>query len=821
VLNTINLFIKIRYFKYNLIDMRSAPYDTVRGAGGQAACSSSVSTVPTSPGKPLNVPYDTVRGAGGLAACSSSVSTVPTSSGKPLNVVHASARQNQAGPHPPRPSDSIVGQASPVRFGSARKAAVNDGEAAAAHAAEPMSVGRQRYGILCRRLYANEEPAFARTLNGEHEGEYSTVRAEATLDVDALFTIVSTLEYCRGLHSLRLVGLQRATTSLLTREMLSAAVVAVRASASIKLLDLSDSALTDDLFANGPGSPLSRLLLNNTNLEALLLRKNELALASAKLILTHLPTNRTLIELDVSDNRGFKWPGMAKEFQLLFKENVTLVSFGASLPDPASTAVLSGFLHAPGRMRLLRLAREPLLESNIGQLVTLLTHKQCSLTELDLTYAQASDLGVTRLARALMSNRSLISLVLAHNGIATRGGLALAEALKTNCTLTSCTLTSNLLNDAAVVGLAGALSASQTLTLLDVGRNPIGPIGAQALRQALHTNKSLTSLGDLASLPLAVGLRSSLNWYLRQNVTRRDTLQLEAERTVAQRDGLLELLPPEERALRRKIFLLEDESVRLQGEQSRQALETEQVSVLLAETIKRNAQLVDTVAKLQGQVDKLRKTSAAKKRSKSAGSVRRAASKLTEAQQSAAKHLAAIQANWARAGQEQGQARARSEGKKQGLPVWAHLGGLTPLEHAQVEAVEAAARSSQSKSSGPSQSRSSGPESSGPEGSGPSGLEDSGCESSGPEAEFASAYSAGYARGFESAYAPDVLGGFQQWSPQGNFEGFAVGDGLASVLTLSPRSLAAAELSAWAAPEAINADKEARARATLVRESSD
>ena len=83
-------------------------------------------------------------------------------------------------------------------------------------------------------------------------------------------------------------------------------------------------------------------------------------------------------------------------------------------------------------------------------------------------------------------------------------------------------------------------------------------------------------------------------------------------------------------------------------------------------------------------------------------------------------------------------------------------------------------------------------------------------------------YSAGYARGFESAYAPDVLGGFQQWSPQGNFEGFAVGDGLASVLTLSPRSLAAAELSAcWAAPEAIDADKEARARATLVRESSD
>jgi hypothetical protein len=101
-----------------------------------------------------------------------------------------------------------VGQASPVRFGSARKAAVNDGEAAAAHATEPMSVGRQRYGILCRRLYANEEPAFARTLNGEHEGEYSTVRAEATLDVDALFTIVGNYATCQT-NSEQLIALQK------------------------------------------------------------------------------------------------------------------------------------------------------------------------------------------------------------------------------------------------------------------------------------------------------------------------------------------------------------------------------------------------------------------------------------------------------------------------------------------------------------------------------------------------------------------------------------------------------------------------------------
>ena len=72
--------------------------------------------------------------------------------------------------------------------------------------------------------------------------------------------------------------------------------------------------------------------------------------------------------------------------------------------------------------------------------------------------------------------------------------------------------TSSVSVGAQAVALAAALSHNQALPSLDLRRNVLQTIGAQALRQALHTNQTLTSLGKLDELPIAVGLRSSLEW---------------------------------------------------------------------------------------------------------------------------------------------------------------------------------------------------------------------------------------------------------------------------------------------------------------------
>ena len=197
--------------------------------------------------------------------------------------------------------------------------------------------------------------------------------------------------------------------------------------------------------------------------------------------------------------------------------------------------------------------------------------------------------------------------------------------MRTNCTLTDASFAGNLLSDAAAVALAAALAGNASLTRLDLSRNVIRTIGAQAMRQAMHTNHALVSLGKLDSLPIGVGLRASLEWYLRNNKERRDALGVEAERAATQREGMLNLLPPEERALREQIFKLEDETHRLASENKAHETESAQVGRLLTETVKRNAELVDTVATLQSQVDALRRESAKKKVAKNRGAVRKAA----------------------------------------------------------------------------------------------------------------------------------------------------------------------------------------------------
>ena len=262
--------------------------------------------------------------------------------------------------------------------------------------------------------------------------------------------------------------------------------------------------------------------------------------------------------------------------------------------------------------------------AHLSHLSLLAARAQCALTDLDLSQA-SSDKGAARLSRALHQNRSLTSLTLGMNHISTTAGIAFAEALRSNATLTSASLAGNLLGDAAFVAIAAAIAGNRTMTHLDLSRNSIRTIGAQAIRQALHTNHSLTSLGHLDGLPVAVGLRSSIEWYLRSNKERRDAVSLEAERASTQREGMLQMLPPEERKLRKQIFSLEEESSRLANDNKAHAIENTQVNRLLQETVKRNAELVDAVATLQGQVDTLRRDAAGKKVVKGRAAMRKAA----------------------------------------------------------------------------------------------------------------------------------------------------------------------------------------------------
>ena len=310
------------------------------------------------------------------------------------------------------------------------------------------------------------------------------------------------------------------------------------------------------------------------------------------------------------------------------------------------------------------------------QLKAHLSGAKCGLTALDLTHAYCEDKGAIALAQALATNSSLTKLNLSHNNVAGAGTVALADALKSNACLTELSLATNHANDAAVVGLAEMLTTNETLTSLDLARNCFGTTGAHALRQALQGNRSLLSLGALETMPLGVGLRASLEWYTRNNrawceraaaelgdVSSQGDAGDAASAKGRQHQSLLRLLPETERQLREQLFTLEDACAR-NAEQSEQlghenyqvcpdphphlhptftpaftptftpaftftltptltltltthsppnSNPTYQVNRLLDVTVKRNAELVDSLSQLQSQVERLASTRQAKK----------------------------------------------------------------------------------------------------------------------------------------------------------------------------------------------------------------
>lgn len=235
---------------------------------------------------------------------------------------------------------------------------------------------------------------------------------------------------------------------------------------------------------------------------------------------------------------------------------------------------------------------------------------QAVLTSLDLNHAYIKDGGAQMLARALVSNRTLVDLKLPHNRLTSIAAGGLAQTLRANCTLTRASLASNMLTDVGAVELAAALTENRVVTGLDLSRNNIGPAGGSALRQALQSNKAIVSLGELGSLPLGVGLRASLEWFLRENHAQLENAAATAHGQVTHRDAIVEMLPSAEREFRRTIFRLEDEAARSVAELEEQTTESRQVARLLEETIKRNAELVDNVAVLQRRLARGRSASA-------------------------------------------------------------------------------------------------------------------------------------------------------------------------------------------------------------------
>ena len=113
-----------------------------------------------------------------------------------------------------------------------------------------------------------------------------------------------------------------------------------------------------------------------------------------------------------------------------------------------------------------------------------------TLTHLDLSENDISDLGTEAICKALQSNNVLTHLILAGNKIGDSGAVALAEALKSPATqLSHLSLVRCRITSLGVEILAGALETNRSLTNLNLSFNQISDTGAIQLAQPLLENK--------------------------------------------------------------------------------------------------------------------------------------------------------------------------------------------------------------------------------------------------------------------------------------------------------------------------------------------
>ncbi|XP_022598311.1 NLR family CARD domain-containing protein 3-like isoform X1 [Seriola dumerili] len=161
----------------------------------------------------------------------------------------------------------------------------------------------------------------------------------------------------------------------------------------------------------------------------------------------------------------------------------------------------------------LRLENNHFKDDVMELLGSLLSAKDCHIQKISLAENAISNKGAKALSRALLVNRTLISLNLRNNNIGSKGAKFLAEALKMNQVLVSINFQNNAIEEEGAQALAEVLQCNRKLVSLNVRKNTIGAGGAKRIANALKTNRTLTKLilcsnqlGDKGTVALAEAL---------------------------------------------------------------------------------------------------------------------------------------------------------------------------------------------------------------------------------------------------------------------------------------------------------------------------
>ena len=122
-----------------------------------------------------------------------------------------------------------------------------------------------------------------------------------------------------------------------------------------------------------------------------------------------------------------------------------------------------------------------------------LQHNRSHLCSLSLENTGLDDISVRRLAMALGTNRTLLTLSVAHNKVQSDGILALASALRrSTCTrMRSLNLAHNPIEDRGVAAISAVIGTGSKLEFVDLTSVCAGDLGARHLATALSTRRAV------------------------------------------------------------------------------------------------------------------------------------------------------------------------------------------------------------------------------------------------------------------------------------------------------------------------------------------
>ncbi|XP_078059407.1 NACHT, LRR and PYD domains-containing protein 3-like [Mustelus asterias] len=249
-------------------------------------------------------------------------------------------------------------------------------------------------------------------------------------------------------------------------------------------LNLGDNKLGDS------GVKLLSVALRNPDckIQELHLFRNALTDSCAEDLASALSTNRSLIDLNLGDNKlgdsGVKLLSVALRNPDCKIQKLDL--FRNALTDSCAEDLASA-LSTNRSLIDLNLGDNKLGDSGVKLLSVALRNPDCKIQKLDLFRNALTDSCAEDLASALSTNRSLIDLNLGSNKLGDSGVKLLSVALRNpDCKIQKLDLYGNALTDSCAEDLASALSPNRSLIDLNLGYNKLGDSGVKLLSVALR-----------------------------------------------------------------------------------------------------------------------------------------------------------------------------------------------------------------------------------------------------------------------------------------------------------------------------------------------